>query len=117
MGEVIHGELVNDGNATTPAVLVLYTSGSATARTLASTEVLHITGVYISSETGGDYALIAGATAAAGKYILFGSLAATGIVVREYTQPFTCPPGVVPYFTGAGSNRNVCLIEGYITSA
>ncbi len=118
MAEPIHGERVVDGNAGTLTALLLYKAGSTTAYTLKSTEVLHITHVTILCEAGGDVALIAGDTAGGGAYIVEGSLAATGGLTKEmHTTPFVCPPGVVPYFSGAGTNKSTCIIEGFIRAA
>ena len=115
-GEEVHGELITDGDASTPTVLVLYKSGTTTVRALAATEYLNITDLTIISETGGDFALIAGAVAAAGLYIAYGALAANGGLDKAYVTPYTCPIGVTPYFTGAGTNRSTCIIEGFLTS-
>ncbi len=115
IGEPVHGELIKDGDSSTLAVLTLYMSGTTTERTLGDDERLCITDVSIRNETGGDTFLVAGAAAAAGKYIFYGSVIAKDGVERHYTEPYACPLGVVPYFAGAGSNLNSCIIEGFIT--
>ena len=113
-GEPVHLELITDGNASTLTVLKIYNSGSTTERTLASDERLNITDIQILLEAGGDFALVADA-AAAGKYIAYGSVQAQGGVVKHFETPYSCPLGVTPKFSGAASDRNVCICEGFIT--
>lgn len=114
-GENVHGELVTDGPANTAAVMLLYKSGTTTARSLASDEFLHITDVLISIETAADVTLWAGAAAAAGKYIFSGAMGATSVWSHHFAIPYVCPVGATPYFAGAATNRSSCLIEGFIT--
>lgn len=113
-GEHVHGERVVDGAGSTATALLLYKSGSTTARSLASGEFLHITDVLISIETAADVSLLADA-AAAGKYIFRGAMANTSVWSHSFGTPYVCPKGVVPKFTGSGSDRSSCLIEGFIT--
>ncbi len=117
--EPFHGERIVDGDASTLTILLLYKSGSLTAYTLGAAEVLHITHVTILTEIGGDVALIAAATAAAGTYIVEGSIAAQGGIDKNLScSPYVCPPGVTPYFSGpSDSGKHTCIIEGYITAA
>ncbi len=115
IGEPCHGELVNDGNSSALAVLVLYTSGSSTVRTLKAGEFLSITDVSIVTEDGADTLLVAAATDTAGLRIVQGKFAANGGIDKHFSSPFVCPDGVTPYFQGAAANLNVCLIEGFIT--
>ena len=93
---------------------MLYTSGSVTVHTLAATEYLNITDVIIYLESGGDF-LLAANSDAAGRRIAVGNAAVNGGIAKTLSTPYTCPQGVMPKFSGASSNRNVCLIEGYIT--
>lgn len=113
-GEPVHGELVTDGDASGLTVLILYTSGSVTVRTLAVDEFLTVTDLCIILEDGGDFSLVAD-SAAAGKYIAHGNAAANGGLARSFNTPYVCPEGVTPKFSGAAANRSVCTIEGYIT--
>ncbi len=113
-GEPVHGESITDGNASAGLDLTLYISGSETERELAANEFLVITDVYIQIEDGGDFTL-SSSTAAAGKYIAHGNLAANGGIARHYSNPFVCQLEEVPKFIGAAANRSSCIIEGYIT--
>lgn len=115
IGEAIHGELVNDGNSSTLAVLVLYTSGSATVRALKTGEFLNITDVHITTEDGGDTLLVAAEIDTAGLRIVQANFTANGGVDKHFSSPFVCPNGVTPYFQSAAANLNVCIIEGFIT--
>ncbi len=112
-GDPVHAELIVDGDSSTLTVLKLYTSGTVTERALAANEFFCITDVFIQTQDGGDIALVAD-EAAAGKYIVYGNVAATGGVARRYEYPYVCPKGVVPKFSGAAANRNVCILEGFI---
>lgn len=113
-GEPVHGELITDGNASSLTVLVLYQSGSVTVRTLAADEFFTITDVLIILEDGGDFSLVAD-SAAAGRYIAHGNAAANGGLSRQLSNPYVCPKGVTPKFSGAAANRSVCTVEGFIT--
>lgn len=122
-GNPIHGERIVDGDASVLTALTLFRSGGFTAdtppvaveRTLAAKEYLIIARVTILCETGGDVALVAGAVAAAGKYIVEGNLIPRGGITKDYGDyPYVCPVGVVPYFSGPASNKTTCIIEGYI---
>ena len=114
-GEPFHGERIVDGDASTLTVLSIFKAGSLTAYTLGAKEHLCITRVTILCETGGDVALIAAAVAAAGTYIVEGSLIAQGGIDKDYgAYPYVCPVGVVPYFSGPASNKTTCIIEGFI---
>lgn len=115
-GDPVHLELVVDGDASTPTEMMMYTSGTDTVRVLAANEFLSIVDIWISSEVGGDFSLTAG-SAGAGKYVLHGSVFAKFPVVSNLSKPFTCPKGVLPYFTGVSTHRDVCIIEGFVTKA
>lgn len=112
-GEPVHGERIVDGNASAGLDLALYISGSETVRELAANEYLVVTDVYIQIEDGGDFTL-SSSTAAAGKYIAHGNLAAGGGVVIHFSNPFVCQLEEVPKFIGSATNRSTCIIEGYI---
>lgn len=116
VGRPVHLERVVDGDASTLTALAIYPAGSTTAYTLGSGEVLHITDVFIMLESGGDFSLVAN-EAAAGKYIAHGNAAPNGGVVMSKRTSFTCAPGVTPKFSGATTNRSVCLCEGSILEA
>lgn len=112
-----HGERIVDGDASTPTALLLYKAGTKTAFTLADTFRLVITSVIITCETGGDVALLANG-AVAGEYIFEGALPATGAYEHYYPDdnPYICQVGEVPLFRGAASNKNACIVEGYIVT-
>ena len=109
----IHGERIVDGDASTLTAIVLYEAGSVTIRTLASTEVLHITSGLIITETAGDVQFLAD-SAAAGRYIVQTKSAAGQPIP---IPPYVCPKGVTPKFAGVSSNRNQCTIQGFIRAA
>ena len=115
-GYNIHGESVTDGNASAGIAVSLYEAGSVTARTLGAKEVLHVTDVDIYCENGGDVFLVADGKVA-GEYLVNANLDAKGGVVKHYANPFICAPGTTPVFYGATADRNVCLIQGFITEA
>ena len=112
----IHAERVLDDDASTPTAVTLYEAGSVTERTLLSTEVLHITDILIITETAGDVQLLAD-SAAGGRYIVDTKTAAGVPISIRFGSPYICPVGVVPKFTGVSSNRNMCLLQGFITGA
>lgn len=114
----VHGELVLDGNASTLTALTLYDAGSVTARTLLSTEVLHITDVVISDEENADIQLVAD-SAAGGRYIISTKIAAGGSIVIHFNSAYICPKGVVPKFAGGSgaAARSMCVIQGFIRGA
>lgn len=113
-GEPVHGERIVDGDAGTLTALSLFKAGSLTAYTLKANERLFITHVTIMCETGGDVALLAD-SAAAGRYIFEGSLAATGGIDKDYRDnPYVCPKGVVPKGSGPGTNKTTFIIEGFL---
>lgn len=113
LGDPIHGERIVDGNAATLTALTLYKSGSETEHELLDTEYLCITDILINLEDAGDYSLVAG-QAQASQYIVWGGLAAGGVLVRHYINPYVCPKTDTPKFSGAGANRSSCIIEGYV---
>lgn len=115
-GYNIHGERVIDGASSTLTALSLYEAGSVTARVLGSTEVLHITDVIIATEDASDVELVVD-SAAAGRYIVNVKTAAGVPIVINFNNPYICPKGVVPKFKGGGANRNMCVIQGFITEA
>lgn len=111
----IHGERVIDGDASTATVLTLYEAGSTTTRSLGSTEVLHITDVVIIDEEAVDVQLVAD-SAAGGRYIVF-TKSVIGIpIVIHFNNPYICPKGIVPKFTGGSgaAARSMCIIQGFI---
>ena len=113
----VHGERIVDGDASTLTVLTLYDAGSPnTARTLLTTEHLHITDVVILQETAGDVVLVADA-AAAGKYVVSSGIAAGIPLVIHFNSPYICPVGTIPKYAGSGSNRSMCIIHGFIREA
>lgn len=112
----IHGERVIDGASSTLTVLTLYEAGSTTTRALASTEVLHITDVIIMTEDASDVELVVD-SAAAGRYIINTKTAAGVPIVINFNNPYICPKGIVPKFKGGGANRNMCIIQGWISEA
>lgn len=112
----IHGERIVDGNAGTLTVLKLYEAGSATERTLTGTERLHITDVIIVAETAGDVVLVAD-SAAASKYIVSAGLASGVPLVIHFNTPYICPAVTIPKFSGSGSNKSMCVIQGFVREA
>lgn len=119
-GYPIHGEAYIDGDASGGVAMILYIAGSVTVRALASTEVLHITDIFVNIEAGGDFSVVADSDAA-GRRILEGNVAMNGGVDKHYATPngYACPAGVVPKLFGAstGGKRNSCIIEGFILEA
>jgi len=114
---VCHGELIEDGDASTLTVLKLYTMGSPdTERALVGTERLHITDVLILCETAGDVILVAD-TEAAGRYIVSAGIASGVPLTIHFNIPYVCPKTVIPKFAGAGSNRSMCIIHGFVREA
>lgn len=115
-GYNIHGERVIDGVSSTLTALSLYEAGSVTARTLLSTEFLHITDVLIITEDASDVELVVD-SAAAGRYIVNTKTAAGVPIHIHFANPYICPKGVVPKFKGGGANRNQCTVQGFIREA
>lgn len=116
-GYQVHGERVLDGDASTLTVLTLYEAGSTKARSLATTEFLHITDVIISDEENADVQLVAD-SAAGGRYIVSTKIAAGGLVHIAFKNPYICPKGVVPKFAGgSGATKSMCVIQGFIREA
>ena len=110
----VHGERLVDGNAATLTVLKLYDAGSpATERALGAKERLHITDVIIILETAGDAILVADA-AAAGKYIVSAGIAAGIPLVIHFNSPYICPAATIPEFAGSGTNKSMCVIQGFV---
>ncbi len=116
--ELVHGEYISDGVDTSSGVdMILYLAGSATVRTVASTEFLYITSVRIMCEDGGNIALVADAKTA-GQYIIEGAVDAKGgIVLNLAGNPYGAPKGQGLKFFGAAANKNTCIVEGFIKSA
>lgn len=113
----IHGERIVDGDASTLTALVLYDMGSPNEiRTLGSGERLHITDVIIITETAGDVQLLAD-SAAVGRYLVDTKSAAGVPIILPFIKPYVCPAGVTPKFKGVSSNRNMCVIHGFIRPA
>lgn len=116
-GEPVHGERIVDGDSSALTVLALYKDGTTTVRTLAADEHLYITDVIISLETAADFSLVAD-SGAGGRYIVWGTSSVHyRTIVIQFRTPYCCPKGVVPKFSGAGTNRSACLIQGFITKA
>jgi len=115
-GDPIHGERIVDGDASTLTALSIFDDGETDTRTLADDEAIYVTDVMITSESGGDIFLVADA-AAAGKYIFAGNLDAKDTVVMSFSSPYRCPLGVVPKFAGGGSDKNSCIIQGFIVKS
>ena len=117
MDYVVHGERIVDGDASVLTALTLYEAGSpATARTLTGTERLHITDVLIMVEGAADVVLVAD-SAAAGRYIVSGGIAAGHPLVIQFRIPYICAKATIPKFAGAGANRSMCVIHGFIREA
>lgn len=117
MSYQVHGEAIKDGDASGGVAIILYNSGSVVVRTLAPTEFLVITDVFISDETGGDTWLVADSKAA-GRYIVHASFAAQSGVDKVLKSPYRCPRGVTPKFYGSNAATiSICIIEGFITEA
>ena len=116
--ELVHGEYVSDGVDTSSGVaVILYLAGSATVRAVAATEFLYITSVRLMCETGGDIALVADAKTA-GQYIVEGAVDAKGGIVLDLShQPYGAPKGQGLTFFGAATNKNTCVVEGFIKGA
>jgi len=117
-GQPFHAERIVDGDASTLTALTLFKSGNAGDDTfeLAANQHLVVTDVYIQTEAGGDFALVAD-SAAAGRYIAFGNVAANGGVVMHLNTPYTCPKGVTPKFQGPTTNRTACIVHGWVQDA
>lgn len=115
-GEEVHGEIFIDGDASGGLEVVLYKAGSVVVRTLTATEILYVSDVQILCETGGDIWLCADGKVA-GEYVVHANVDAKGGLVLHFQQPRACAPGTGLTFYGAASNRNVCIIEGFIAGA
>ena len=115
-GHPVHGESITDGDASGGVAVTLYTSGSATARTLASTEVLYVTDIQIQSETDYPISLVSDSKTA-GRYLVHGRINAKGRIIIHFSQPYACPRGTGLKFYGADNNLNSCLIQGFIREA
>ena len=114
---MVHGERIVDADASTLTVLSLFNSGSVTPRTLLATEFLHIVDILIIDEEAADVRLVAD-SAAVGKYIVQTKTAVSIPINIHFHQPYVCPRGVVPKFSGgSGSTRSMCVIQGFITEA
>lgn len=112
----VHGELLTDGDATALTALTLYQAGTVTAVTLSGKMRLFVTDVFIMLESGGDFALVADGEVA-GEYIAQGSAAANGGVQMSLRTAYRCQAATGVKFKGVNTNRNVCIIEGYVRSA
>ena len=112
----IHGELIVDGDGSTLTALTLYQSGTVTTVTLTGKMRLFVTDVFIMLESGGDFELIADGEVA-GEYIAQGNAAANGGVQMSLRTAFRCQAATGVKFKGVATNRNVCIIEGYVRSA
>ena len=113
----VHGELVVDGDGSSLTALTLYQSGETTEVTLGEKHRLYVTHIHIELETGGDYSLVADG-AVAGEYVAHGALPANGQIDIDLSDaPFCCQAGVGLKFQGVVTNRNVCIIEGYVNTA
>ena len=115
-GEEVHGESITDGDASGGIAVVLYKAGSVVVRTLGAKEILYVTDIQITCETGGDVWLVADGKVA-GEYVWYGSLNAKDTVSISLQQPFACAPGTGLTLFGAATNLNICLIEGFIAGA
>ena len=117
-GYNIHAERIVDGDASTLTVLTLYEAGSTTTRTLLATEVFHITDVLIIDGEAADIALVAD-SAAGGRYIVFAESAAGVPIIVHFNNPYVCPRGVIPKFSGGSGQgkRSMCVLQGFIREA
>ena len=111
-GDPIHMS-VSSTDASQGIAFAIYPDGSATARTLLSTEFVHVTDIIFISTAGGTYAIVAN-TDAAGKRLAKGNAAALGGLAHHFETPFTCPKGVVPVLIAA-AGQVTCVMQGYIT--
>ncbi len=109
----VHGESITDGSSAAGIPVILYNKGSATVRILASTEVLHVTDIYVQVEDGGNFVVYNGSNVA-GKVLFTGNLQANGGILHAYSMPFICLPGQVPTLIGSSTNRNTLIIAGFI---
>lgn len=117
-GSNIHGERFVDGNAGTLTALSLFENGSLTARTFASgtKERLHITGYMIVTEDAAEVQLLADGDVA-GERLVDVKTAAGIPITKQYNTPYICQAGQIPKFKGAGANKSMCTIEGFIQPA
>jgi len=113
-GDPVHGEAIIDGDASAGVPVILYWPGSVQVRTLAADEVLHITDIQIACETAADTWLCADGKVA-GEYVVYGAVAVTNWFTMSFQQPRACPRGTGLIFFGAATNKNACIIEGFIT--
>jgi hypothetical protein len=114
-GEPFHAEVVS-ADASGGVAFTLYSAGSATSRTLLSTEYVVITDLIFISTAGGTYKIVAGTADAAGKRVAKGNAEALGGLAHHFETPFTCPKGVVPYLIAAAGQVD-CVLTGYISQA
>lgn len=112
-GDPVHGESITDDDTSSGVAVTLYKAGTASARTLKSGETLFITTVQIYCETGGDVFLTNDAKAA-GKYVVQGAVDAYGGMIVNFDPPRPCIVSTGLKFFGAATNRNVCIVEGFI---
>jgi hypothetical protein len=110
-GDPIHGEVVS-ANASGGVAAKLYSAGTATERTLATTEYLEITDIIFDCETGGTYAFVADSDAV-GRRIAKGEAAANTQVIVNFSSPFVCPKGVTPKLIADAGNVAL-LFQGRI---
>ena len=72
--------------------------------------------ITIICEDGGDVYLCADGKVA-GEYVFVANLAANGGVTIQLKTPFRCARGTTLVFYGVGADLDICLIQGYITTA
>jgi hypothetical protein len=114
IGDPVHGEVISANASGAGVAVILYTSGTATVRTLAANEYLTITDVILISTAGGVYDLIFGTAAGAGKHIVKGIADAKGGLAHHFETPQTGPIGVNALLIADAGQVDLC-VTGYIT--
>lgn len=120
-GMPVHGYGRVDGDATTatgtPVVSALNQHGSAAVYNLAATEILYITDLYVSCETGGDIVVAASAVlpaAPASATVFAATVPANFFIHLHFLTPFCCAAGEVLRMEGIATNVDMISYEGFV---
>ncbi len=121
-GAEVRGERILDGDASTLTAVKLYYNGTTTEiASLTTPQRLYVTSMILQCETGGDVEVNCDsdgdADLDAGDVLFSGNVAANFSDSITFDPPFACPAGKIPKFKGAATNRNTCILMGFVTQA
>lgn len=111
----IHGEAILSGDTSAGIAFKIFQFGVDTTSKISTGKYgVVITDIDCVVENEATAKVIAGDTDGDGKRILYVPAAANGGIARSFAVEHYLPIGTLPYFFGAATGLNSCIIHGYL---